>query len=427
MPAVTEYTLRRSPRARRVRVSVDGDGAVQVDAARVARLAREADEAVRELRAVDRAPPPRAGPRRRRGRAHAGHGAVPGRGARRSCPQPGRTRVHRRGDLLLVPDGDATAASSAGTAASPARRSPRGSTRRWPAPARRYTRLTIRGQRTRWASCSATGAMSFNWRLLLAPEAVLDYVVEHEVCHLEVMDHSPRFWRAARVTRARLARARALAAPLRLDARCSEAPGGAPRTGCRRPAARPRARRTRPVHASTLPSPRTSSPARTRPGPRSSARGGHLVGRLVAPEARVDGAAPLGGRRRPRVELERVERLLERRRAHALDLRAGPHGDAPGAQPAAARSGCDVLPARDLAAVLAREARVDLLAVERAGDGRGLRAAVLLRAGDVPSRSARSSPPSASPPRRTPPSRRPRRMSPRPCAPSRRRCRRDRR
>jgi len=36
--------------------------------------------------------------------------------------------------------------------------------------------------------------MSFNWRLLLAPPAVLDYVVEHEVCHLEVMDHSPRFW-----------------------------------------------------------------------------------------------------------------------------------------------------------------------------------------------------------------------------------------
>ena len=36
--------------------------------------------------------------------------------------------------------------------------------------------------------------MSFNWRLLLAPEPVLDYVVWHEVCHLEVMDHSPRFW-----------------------------------------------------------------------------------------------------------------------------------------------------------------------------------------------------------------------------------------
>jgi predicted metal-dependent hydrolase len=58
-----------------------------------------------------------------------------------------------------------------------------------------YSRLTIRGQRTRWASCSREGAMSFNWRLLLAPEPVLDYVVWHEVCHLEVMDHSPRFWR----------------------------------------------------------------------------------------------------------------------------------------------------------------------------------------------------------------------------------------
>ena len=59
----------------------------------------------------------------------------------------------------------------------------------------RYTRLSIRGQRTRWASCSSSGAMSFNWRLLLAPEEVVDYVVEHEVAHLEVLDHSQRFWR----------------------------------------------------------------------------------------------------------------------------------------------------------------------------------------------------------------------------------------
>jgi predicted metal-dependent hydrolase len=59
---------------------------------------------------------------------------------------------------------------------------------------RSYSRLSIRGQRTRWASCSRSGAMSFNWRLLLAPEPVLDYVVWHEVCHLEVMDHSQKFW-----------------------------------------------------------------------------------------------------------------------------------------------------------------------------------------------------------------------------------------
>lgn len=57
-----------------------------------------------------------------------------------------------------------------------------------------YARLQIRGQRTRWASCSSKGAMSFNWRLLLAPAEILDYVVEHEVAHLEVHDHSPRFW-----------------------------------------------------------------------------------------------------------------------------------------------------------------------------------------------------------------------------------------
>jgi len=57
-----------------------------------------------------------------------------------------------------------------------------------------YSRLQIRGQRTRWASCSSDGAMSFNWRLLLAPPEILDYVVEHEVAHLEVHDHSERFW-----------------------------------------------------------------------------------------------------------------------------------------------------------------------------------------------------------------------------------------
>jgi predicted metal-dependent hydrolase len=59
----------------------------------------------------------------------------------------------------------------------------------------RYTKLQIRDPQSRWASCSSTGAMSFSWRLLMAPEAVLEYVVEHEVAHLDVMDHSKRFWR----------------------------------------------------------------------------------------------------------------------------------------------------------------------------------------------------------------------------------------
>ena len=60
-----------------------------------------------------------------------------------------------------------------------------------------YTALQIRGQRTRWASCSSTGAMSFNWRLLLAPPEILDYVVEHEVAHLACSTTPQRFWVAA--------------------------------------------------------------------------------------------------------------------------------------------------------------------------------------------------------------------------------------
>jgi predicted metal-dependent hydrolase len=192
MPAVTEYTLVRSPRARRVRVSVESDGAVQVTLPRRA-PARAADEAVRELAPWIE--------RRRRALARAAAevartpGAVPYLGRELLLmAQPGRTRVHRRGDVLLVPDADRTAALERWY-----RRAARDEigARLDAAVARAgtaYTRLTIRGQRTRWASCSAKGAMSFNWRLLLAPEAVLDYVVEHEVCHLEVMDHSPRFW-----------------------------------------------------------------------------------------------------------------------------------------------------------------------------------------------------------------------------------------
>ena len=58
----------------------------------------------------------------------------------------------------------------------------------------RYSRFTIRGQRTRWGSCSHRSTLSFNWRLLMAPEPVVDYVVIHEVAHLKEMNHTKRFW-----------------------------------------------------------------------------------------------------------------------------------------------------------------------------------------------------------------------------------------
>ncbi len=112
----------------------------------------------------------------------------------RLVAQPGRTRVHRRGERLYVPATDSRPAIErfyrrAARAEIAARLD-----RATAVAGVRYRDLSIRGQRTRWASCSSSGHMSFNWRLLLAPESVLDYVVWHEVCHLEILDHSRRFW-----------------------------------------------------------------------------------------------------------------------------------------------------------------------------------------------------------------------------------------
>ena len=57
-----------------------------------------------------------------------------------------------------------------------------------------YRNITIREQKTRWGSCSSEKNLNFNWKLILAPPEVLDYVVVHELCHRLEMNHSPRFW-----------------------------------------------------------------------------------------------------------------------------------------------------------------------------------------------------------------------------------------
>jgi predicted metal-dependent hydrolase len=187
------YAVRRSDRARRVRVTVAPERGVEVVLPRRAPN-RAAAEAVSEFEPWIR---------RRLAELEAARSVVAARGdtvpylgaTLRLVPEPGRNRVHRRGDELLVPAGAGREAALERWYRRAARDeiAPR-LDRACALAGLSYMRLTIRGQRTRWASCSRSGAMSFNWRLLLAPPEVLDYVVWHEVCHLQVMDHSPRFW-----------------------------------------------------------------------------------------------------------------------------------------------------------------------------------------------------------------------------------------
>ncbi|HEU0250672.1 MAG TPA: SprT family zinc-dependent metalloprotease [Solirubrobacteraceae bacterium] len=187
-----EYTVRRSARARRVRVNVRAHTEVEVVLPDRA-SDRAAAAAVRELTPwIER--------RLAEGRRALAHVAergdrVPYLGRTLTLVrQPGRTRARLDGEDLVVPVGDYRPSVE-----SLFRRLARAEVkarldRAVASVGLSYAGLSIRSQSTRWASCSAKGAMSFNWRLLLAPEQVLDYVVWHEVCHLEIRDHSPRFW-----------------------------------------------------------------------------------------------------------------------------------------------------------------------------------------------------------------------------------------
>jgi len=59
----------------------------------------------------------------------------------------------------------------------------------------RPNRISIRSQSKRWGSCSAKGNLNFNWKLVMAPPEILDYVVAHELCHMLYLDHQKDFWK----------------------------------------------------------------------------------------------------------------------------------------------------------------------------------------------------------------------------------------
>jgi predicted metal-dependent hydrolase len=186
------YRVRRVARARRVKVRIDPQHGVEVllpprtplrtAAAAVAELAPWIEDQLAEL----------ARARERLAQA----GTLPYLDERLlAVPESGRRRAHRRGGVLLIPAGGAGLPAierwyRRAARVEIARRLDAASA----ASGTPYTSLTIRNQRTRWASCATGGAMSFNWRLLLAPGRVLDYVVWHEVCHLRIANHSPAFW-----------------------------------------------------------------------------------------------------------------------------------------------------------------------------------------------------------------------------------------
>ncbi len=193
------FTVRRSARSSRLRVRVDPDGLVEVVAPE-----RASERAIRSFVATNGAWIERVQARQlARSRAS----------ARLGLRDAASVRIY--GDPLTIRVGAASGGSArrAGERIdAPAVEPDRAVGRLLRREARRVLeervafhaerlglapgRLSVRDTRSRWGSCSRSGALSFSWRLVLAPAAVLDYVVVHELCHLRHHDHSPRFWAA---------------------------------------------------------------------------------------------------------------------------------------------------------------------------------------------------------------------------------------
>ena len=186
-------SVRRSARARRIGLRVDGMGGVELVVPRRVAMAdaerfleSEADWVLAKLAAIPPCVP-------------FAHGAV--------IPVLGRDRriVHLplfppemrdEGDELVVggPEDDIAATVKAWLIALAREVLPREARAKAGALDLPVAGVTVRDQRTRWGSCSVRGRLSLSWRLVLAPPDVRDYVVAHEVAHLKEMNHGPNFW-----------------------------------------------------------------------------------------------------------------------------------------------------------------------------------------------------------------------------------------
>lgn len=110
------------------------------------------------------------------------------------------SRIAIEGEFLRLPGPDACAPQQAMAALREAARCRcvEASARLAAGIGRRVGRITLRDTRSRWGSCTSSGDLMFSWRLILAPDPVLDYVVAHEVAHLVEMNHAPAFWAVVR-------------------------------------------------------------------------------------------------------------------------------------------------------------------------------------------------------------------------------------
>lgn len=187
-----DVNLRLSTRARRISLRVSGlDGKVSLTVPRYSSL-REAQDFLREKEGwirkhLDKRPEIEL----------AGVGTcLPVEGEEREIAAYDGKRVLLHPGALLVPHGEARAPSRVRAFLKTMARDrlADASERYAEKMSLTYNRLTIRDTRSRWGSCTTEGNLMYSWRLVMAPPEVLDYVAAHEVSHLAVMDHSPRFW-----------------------------------------------------------------------------------------------------------------------------------------------------------------------------------------------------------------------------------------